>query len=510
VTDEPLSESELAEALLNESEQGEPQRTPPAGDADGPVVREDGTVKTCIIRPCVSRGARIRNLPPIYTPRMLRENAGVFTNWPMFRDHAIVVSESVREQMSEERDARAEMVEAICQSWDATQARLEEAVRKVGRSIDDLAGRVTRSWWDPSIVFEDDSTFGYQPGGVAGLSLLLPSVREMVSADPGVAHTSINGYPTAGKPGTAPWNAALKGMMIEGIRKVPMGSVDVVVRGGAGGRFLRSAPAKRLGPAREREVSAPGSGYAAQRMADITLTEATSPDQLRSFLTEHAPQLLTVLREGTAPTPAPAPAATAPAAAAPAGLTQADIDRALREAREDFTRTLQQREAELRESLRGDIQTADASDRAARVLEGEAHRLIEAATKRAGNPDGFLTPKWAADLKARYSIRANGQVPPALLIEAETTGDVVTKDTVTVLREQVQADLTYARDLLAEAVGGPVVSGQGGGGEADASQRTGQKPSRSWLTELDGMGMLEHDDKGAPKTDALFEAMVGA
>jgi hypothetical protein len=452
----------------------------------------------------------VRNLRPIYTPTMLRENAGVFTNWPMFRDHAIIVAESeeARAVREAETDAREEMVEAICESWMATRDRLEEAVKKVGRSIDDLAGRITRSWWDPDLLYEDDADFGYQPGGVVGLSLLLPSVREMVAADPQVAHTSINGYPTGGKPGPVPWAPSVRGMVIEGIRKVPMGSVDVVVRGGAGGRFLRSPKKKKAAPAkpgggyvREREVSSVHSGYGSGQMADITLTEATTPDQLRAWVAEHAPQLSSALSESQAPSAA-AQAAAASAAAVP--VTRADIDAALREARESFTQEIGTVRSAHREELKTEITAGGTASNQARVFEQEAHRMIDAAAKDRG---GFLPSRWVADLKARYRIRPDGVPAPALLAEAEETGGVVTKDALTVLKETVTADLNYARDLLTEAVGGPVVSAQGGGGNPTEPVTEAAKPA-GWQTQLADLGVLERDDKGAVKLDGLYESMV--
>lgn len=490
-------------ALLREElsvEEAATVAAPAPLSADGDVVREDGTIRTVVIRPCVSRGARIRNLPPIYTPKMLREHAGVFTNWPMFRDHAIVIAEAEAAGHDLAAEQR-EMAEAIAEQWMATTDRLTEAVKKVGRSIDDLAGRIVRSWWDPDVVFEDDAEFGYQRGAVVGLSLLLPTLREKVSADPGLFHTSINGYPTAGRPSTAPWDSKLKGMAIEGIRKVPMGSVDVVVRGGAGGRFVRSKTKAAKAPVAEREVSPVKPGYAAPHMADVSLSEATTPDQLRAYITENAPQLATLLSEGSGTPSAAAPAAAA-SAAAPAAVTRADIDTALREAREDFTRQM----SGLREEVKTTATASVDTDRQARIFEAEATRLIEAAGKDKG---GFLPASWVADLKARYSVKPSGPMP-ALLVEAETdpaTG--ATKDSTTVLREMVTADIEYARKLIAEAAGHPVVAGQGAVTvEESAAQRTGQRQGQSWVTELDSLRMLEHDDSGKPKLDSLYESMV--
>jgi hypothetical protein len=480
--DSPLSEAELGAALLCEAvAEGAAAVTSRPLDG-GSVVREDGTVPIAVIRPCMSRGRRVRELPPIYTPTMLREHAGVFTDWPMYRDHAVVVQESVRE---EEEHARGELAESLA-SLAGGQERLEEAVRKVGRSIDDLGGRIVRSWWDPAMEFEDDEEYGYQRGGVAAIARPLPAVRAMIEADPGLLHTSINAWPTGGKPGPAPWGRGQRGMIIEGIRRLPMGSVDWVVRGGAGGRVY--VP---------RKVSLRESTYdPASGVHDMKLSEATTPAELRQYVQENAPQLLSVLVEsGPAPVAGPASAA-APTSDNP--ITAAALQEALAAQQASITAAIAAEQTRLRE----ESEAIAARDREAVSLREEAHRLIEAAAKSNG---GFLTPKWVADLKASYTITAEG--PSAgLLVEVENG-----EDPLAVLRENVQAQLDYAAELISESAGRPVVRAQGGGKAGGTEPGTGQRPpsQASWVGALDGMGMLEHDDKGAVKIDGLLESLKG-
>jgi hypothetical protein len=489
VFDEPLSEAELATALLCEAEQGSRLIVPKKGAA----LREDGTVKIAIIRPCMSRGRAIRGMRPIYTPTMLREHAGVFTGWPMFRDHAMVVAESVQEA---EAEARQQLMRALVEEW-GPEDRIEEAVKKVGRSIDDLGGRIVRSWWDPNLVFEDDAEYGYQKGGVVGFALPLPSVRTMIEADAGVLHTSINGYPTGGRPGAAPWNGQLKGMLIEGIRRIPVGSVDWVVRGGAGGRVLVEGEE----PAQEREVTSPQSDYGSAGGNDVKIDANTSPDELRRIVQEHAPQLAAVLRESQGQPPA-APAPTAAATAdADKPLTRAELAEALQRSQEQFATSLR----EAQETAKRESDEREALNRQASLFEQEAHRLIEAASKARG---GILPQRWVADLKARYTVRPSGP-SQALLVEAEMDGETVVKDAITVLREQVEADLDYAKDLIAEAAGRPVVTAQGAGGGAAAGAATGQAPARTWADDLLESGIVERGEDGKPKLDGLFEAMEG-
>jgi hypothetical protein len=175
----------------------------------GPVFNEEGIGKAVIIRPCVSRGKRIRGLPPIYTPSMLEKHADVWRGWPMFMDHA--------------------------------PAPVQEALVRRGRSVRELGGQVVRPWWQRDFTHEDDGLYGYQQGATLAEVWATPFMRSLVSNNPNLLHTSINAWPTSGKPGPVPWRPKVKGMTIEGIRSQPQGSVDFVVRGGAGGRLLAEA-----------------------------------------------------------------------------------------------------------------------------------------------------------------------------------------------------------------------------------------------------------------------------
>ena len=212
-----LSEAELltAEPILEEPALTLAERGEDGGRSlfewDGQTEEHVGkTVKLAVIRPCVSRGKRIRGLPPIYTPEMLAENAAVYTGWLMYADH---VTE--------------------------------------GRSIKEIGGRIIRSWWEPNFTTPRDDAHGWRPGAVLAEALPQPFVRSMLEADPDVLNVSHNAWPTAARVGTM-WGR--KGAVIEGIRSKPEGSVDWVARGGAGGHVLREAAADG------RELPEPGAG----------------------------------------------------------------------------------------------------------------------------------------------------------------------------------------------------------------------------------------------------------
>jgi hypothetical protein len=179
-----------------------------------------GTVKIAIIRPCVSRGKRIRGLPPIYTEEMLEANAGVYTGWLMYMDHLT----------GRLREAVAEYV--------------QEAP---GRSVRDLGGRILRSWWDPGYEASWDADRGYRRGAVLAEALPQPPVRAIIEADPEILNVSHNCHPTGAVVGTR-WGQ--KGAIIEGIRREPEGSVDWVPRGGAGGQLAEADEATMIGALR--------------------------------------------------------------------------------------------------------------------------------------------------------------------------------------------------------------------------------------------------------------------
>jgi hypothetical protein len=441
VPEEGLTEEQVLSegiAILEESPQARvivPSR--------GGIFEEDGTCKVAIIRPCVSRGKRLRGLPPIYTPGMLAENANVFTGWLMYMDH---------------------LTEAIVQ-----------LLQERGRSIRELGGRITRAWFDPELTFPDDEQYGYQKGGVVGRALPQPPIRAMLEADPEILHTSINAYPRAIRPGTAPWNSALRGMLVEGIRAKPPGSVDWVPRGGAGGRVLQEWE--------DATVSILEGYYdaAAERenMSGLNLKTATA-DQLRSKLLEDNPDLakeLGLKEEAAPPAPDPTPKLQEQA---PAGITQEELDRQLAAQRETL---LRESEATVDDLVEERLQEREES----RELEKVAHGLI----KRSGLPQGYQ-----ADLLRRWSVYPSGPSAALAGIEPVMEGDGKVKTSAAdVLKEKVGNDIKHAADLIAEATGtAPRVTGLGGSGSG-SSPHEGRRRSSSFREFLVDSGDLKETDQ---------------
>lgn len=432
----------------------------------GPIFNSDGVGKAVVIRPCISRGRRIRGLSPIYTPSMLEANSSVYDGWPMFMDHV--------------------------------PPELAEAMLKLGRSVKELGGQVLKGWWQRDFVHEDDAQYGYQKGGTLAEIWATPFIRRTVGENAGLLHTSINAWPKSGKPGPVPWRPGMKGMVIEGIRRQPQGSLDFVVRGGAGGRLLAQEGLEEEGAwpetgAWDKEdvalvVSVAESLYASAQMSK-KISEMNA-DELREHLKTEAPHLLTALAEsenGPAK-PAPTPAAAA-APTATTALTEADVQKLIESAQsgqptvEEFEKRLEERAGEMLEER--DQQ---------RHLASVAAKLIEGA-------DG-LPESWKADLKANYAMLPSGP-SQRLLVEAEMDGETEKKSVEAVLVEAVKADLDHARGLIADAKGKPRVTGEGGAKPDPASgerARTGTSKAQEgetpfWRERFASMGLAESADQ---------------
>lgn len=421
----------------------------------GPVFNSDGLGKAVLIRPCVSRGKRIRGLPPIYTPTMLEANARVFKGWPMYLDHV--------------------------------PAELAAVAAKRGRSVKEMGGQVVMPFFDKLFEQEYDADFGYQVGGVLAEIWATKYLRELVGENPDLLHTSIAAWPTSGKPAKVPWNSAVKGMNIEGIRSQPQGSVDFVPRGGAGGRLLPGAgvqegddPDTRPWPEpswedddRRLVVSLAESFYASGEMAreneNTPDFSAMKPEELRSWMQENAPHLVPALAESNGGGDEPATGTQ---------LTADDV-RALIE-QEAKPAASPEEVQQLAEELIEERETQ-------RELSSIAKEMIRVAE---GIPD-----TWKADLTRRYSVLPSGPAP-ALIVESTTDDDGKELSEEDVLRANVQADLDHARDLIAEAKGKPRVTGEGGAAPAstgDERSNVQEDETPYWRTEFAEMGVVESE-----------------
>jgi len=402
----------------------------------GPIFNSDGVGKAVVIRPCMSRGRRVRGLSPIYTPRMLEANARVFAGWPSYFDHV--------------------------------PADLAEKLAKRGRSVREIGGQIMRPWWQAGFTQEDDEAYGYQPGAVLTEYWATPYLRSIVGNNPGLLHLSISAWPTSGKPGAAPWAPQKKGMVIEGIRSQPQGSVDVVPRGGAGGRWLVTEGAD------PDEAAWPEPGWSAEDVAlVVSLSECpyadrdmanengktTPPDfskmtpaAFRAWVAENASHLSAALAESEENrTDEPANGGTS--------LTMSDVKRLIAEAEERAAAKAPDLDA-LREELLEEAEERIAERDTQRDHIAEAHRIIERA-------EG-ISDTWKTDLKGRYVMEEDGPSERVVIAEADLTGKdddgkAVTLTELEVIRGRVADDLDHARDLIAEAQGKPRVKGEGGG-----------------------------------------------
>jgi hypothetical protein len=406
---------------------------------------------------------------------MLEANSGVYDGWPMFMDHV--------------------------------PPELAEAMLKRGRSVKELGGQVLKGWWQRDFVHEDDAQYGYQKGGTLAEIWATPLIRGTVGENANLLHTSINAWPKSGKPGPVPWRPGMKGMVIEGIRRQPQGSLDFVVRGGAGGRLLAQEGLEEEGAWPEvgewskddlaLVVSVAESLYASAQMTPLP----TKPDELKAYLEENAPHLLPALAESETTPAAPKPAPAVVAAAAPtSGLTEADVQKLIEHSQagqpsvEEFEKRLEERAAEM-------LTERDAQRHFADV----AARLIESA-------EG-LPASWKSDLKARYAMLPSGP-SQALLVEAEMDGETEKKSAEAVLVEAVKADLEHARGLIADAKGKPRVTGEGGSkpdpasGERASTSKVAEGETPYWAEKYVSMGLAESVESAmeifghkAPKED---------
>ncbi|MCA1571161.1 MAG: hypothetical protein LC798_12760 [Chloroflexi bacterium] len=458
---DPLSEAPTASIVMPQRRQTDGQvKTPKARGA----IQESGRVRLAVMRPCVSRGKRLAGLPPIYTPEMLGRNAKVIEGWPMFVGHLA--------------------------------PELMRKIQSVGRSPADMGGRIVESWYDPELRLQEDEQYGYRPGAMVGEAIPYELAEKILERDPEGLHNSINAYPTSARSGTAPWDTGTRGMVVEGIRSTPVGSVDWVVRGGAGGRPYDPS---KLSESERRVVSILESCYLPGAVEPDL--QNMSADQLQEWMQEHRPELLPVLRESLTQ------------AGGSGSGTGGGTGEALTESRvtEIVTTALQSSGAEqlseddIEERVQEGIQDAIEERETVRTRHDRAREMISEALR-----EKTLTPKWGDELRRRYALLPSGP-SPALLCEAEVENGIQTKTADEVLEARVKADIEHAVEMIREAQGGPTVSGQGGGGgdpTTGGRGSAGEDPLVEFLAEAgDDLGD-EKSKRGETAVELLVEAAI--
>lgn len=461
----PLVQETLAVPLLEAAVPIKPIQLP-----DKPLFNERGVATGVVMRPCVSRGRRIRNMPPRYSPRMLAESASVFTGWLMYIDH-------LPARVAEELEEREKYV------LDKLPAKLVE--NHARRSVLRIGGQALRTWYDPEYVREDDEEHGYEKGATLAEYWATPFVRALANENPNLFHTSINAWPTGGKPAT---HKSMRVMEILGIRRKPEGSWDYVPRGGAGGR-LQAADEELM-------VSVCESVYDS-RVVQIDLAKTNAAD-LRSKLRSDFPQLAEELGiKADDAAPASGSSATPPVA----GLSETDVQRMIEKAGEGRAEPLS--EEELSEKVTELAEELMAERDEQRALATRAHTLIEAV-------DG-LGETWKADLKARYSVTPDGPSPAlAAVFEAADAGD---KSPEELVEARINDDVKHCSKLVEEAGGKPLVRGEGGGGTQPERKAAGKvsesNDSPSWRERAVDLGLYESEDEVLKANGVLVESAGG-
>lgn len=375
--------------------------------------------KFSIIRPCQSKGRRIRGHAPIYEASMLAEHASVFTGWPMYVDH-------MDEQLAEE---------------------IMELLQEKGRSLNHLGGRILRSYFDPNLVFEDDAEYGYQKGGVVGEVIPQKGIREMLEEDPGCLNVSINAWPSGVKIGTASWDSGVKGALIEGIREKPMGSVDFVFKGGAGGRPLTEEERRSAVSLLESAYTPPRDGNDDRKERQVKLSEMTK-EQIAALSTE---SLAEALREAGNESLAESIVSSKPSSppSPTGGISQEQLDAALTKQRTAITEEFQSSqltEAQVEERASEIVKEREE----VRVLETHAHREI-AKLQENGLPGDF-----ASEIRKNYVLYASGPSTGLVVQEADIAEGKSAEDVIT---ERIKQDCLVANRLIEAAGGKPRVTG---------------------------------------------------
>lgn len=466
---ERLIELTLGDLQLNEAPNGS-VRTAPLLEAAAPrvivpkkgkVIESDGTCQLAIMRPCISRGRRLRGLPPMYEQSMLARNAAVFRNWPMFQDHM--------------------------------PSEVMEAMAKKGRSVSELGGRIVESWYDPEYTAAEDDDYGYWKGAVRGKAIPQDPVARMIERDPDVLHCSINAWPTSAKPKT---HDGTKAMAVEGIRARPIGSVDWVIRGGAGGRVLNE---EERAEAIRRVVTVLGEHYTSGHMADKDKTPDFSKMDaaaLREYLKENAPALVPALREEEEPDTDPAKGRSS--IAVTGSLTEERIEEIVGErvdaAVEKVTEGLESQSDRLEERAQEIVNEREGQ----RELAGRAHKVIEAAVG--------ITSKMRADLLGRYAVLPSGATQAIQLCESEASDE---KPADKVLEEMLEADIEHCQEIVREAQGKPPVRKQGG--DAGAGSGTGRSAEIPyWRRQAVAEGVLEKPEDAVKMFSDSAAASAGS
>lgn len=439
----------------------------------GGVMQEAQVGRFAVIRPCISRGRRLRGFAPIYEASMLSESAAVFSGWPMYADHLTEqIKEAIHEQLVEELG-------------EARVHQLDLQLREAGRSIKDLGGRILKSWYDPELVTEADAEHGYRKGGVVADVVPQPFILEMLEADPGILNVSINAWPTKVRVGTASWDKSKRGAVVEGISGKPMGSVDFVFRGGAGGAPLGSRLSEEDGQLAvtilesaypSRAEGNPEEPKVKKKLSEMSKAEikALSTQDLKEALEEEGhgslAEALVEREDGSSGSGSPAPA---DGGDAPTGISEERLREVLGEHREEIESTIDKK---LEEGTSEKLTEREVFSQ----RERDAKEVLAEAVK-SGFPQA-----WADHLAPRYSYLPSGPGDGLKLGESDLEdAEGVALSEKEAIRERVKADVVQSLSLMESAGGAPRVEGFGPAAETDTGDGAGGDKPKTKLREGD-------------------------
>jgi hypothetical protein len=381
------------------------------------AVASDGRILLNIIRPGVGRG-KGRHL---YEANMLARDAHKFAGWKMFVDH-----------------------------------QSEQARRVAGglpRSVRDLGGRITESWWNPDVPAE--GRFGR--GAIQGWVRPTRFVRDLVEDDPELVEASINARATAVRPGHADGQRV---WVVEGLDD--RGSIDWVTEGGAGGRV----------------ASLLESAYHADETEELALLESMTDQELVAHLRDSRPELLEALTQDEQP-----PAAVSASAEA---LREALLSE---QGREVLAEILEAALDEERALTRAEALAYADRQIQLRDLRDQAQRQI----REAGLTGGF-----ESDLIERFTMTDSGPSEELDVVDDIDENGEVVKRVEDKLKESVDQAIKTTRERIREAAPPTRVRGQGPTQPTEVVEGAEQPPRRTgrslWREQLQEAGFENPDE----------------
>lgn len=366
----------------------------------GGVFDSQKRVPIHVIRPGIGKG-RGRHL---YEPGMLKENAAHFAGWKSYLNH-----------LSPEA---------------------KKAAGGLPRDVRDLGGRLTETWWDPTVPA--DPAKGHGQGAVVGMMRPVKAIRELIDDDPELIEASISASATGVRPVTRDGQRV---WLVEGIN--PRGSVDWVTEAGAGGKVAAIL----------------NEAYAEDDDVTMALLESMSDSDLLDHLRRDRPDLLTEAAEPGEPnSERTALSENNPEGGDVAEITPEALSEALSASPDILLKALQTNgEAQVFLSSLVESKMADERDAIRAEARADVDRAFQlAALERVAHEqirESKLPDSWQAGLREKFSLTENKPTDALDVVDDVDESGKVTKPAKDKLAESVKAEIEREQTRLREASG---------------------------------------------------------